>query len=64
METLNSNDVVFLISKADLQHEAQKKIGRKLNFEEIEIARKGLQFGLLTDIETIYRTIFFEMINQ
>ncbi len=32
--------------------------------EEIQIAKKGLEFGLLTDIGTIYKTIFTEMIGN
>ena len=62
METLQSNEIVFAITKEDLQYEAKEKIGRELTDEEIHIAKKGLEFGLLTDIDTVYNTIFFEMI--
>lgn len=60
METLN--EIVFAIRKKDLQYEAKEKIGRELTEEEIEVAKEALQFGLLTDIDTIYKTIFTEMI--
>ncbi|MBI2967547.1 MAG: hypothetical protein HYY40_07015 [Bacteroidetes bacterium] len=64
METLQSNEIVFAITKDDLQYEAKEKIGRELTDEEIKIAKKGLEFGLLTSIDTVYKTIFSEMIGQ
>ncbi len=64
METLQQNEIVFAISKEDLQFEAREKIGRELTKEEILIAKKGLENGLLFDIDTVYRTIFSEMITK
>jgi hypothetical protein len=64
MRTLQSSEIIFAITKEDLQNEAKGKIGRKLAEEEIEIAKKGLQFGLLTDIDSVYNAIFTEMITQ
>lgn len=58
------NEILFTITKGDLQEEAQEKIGRELTDDEIRIAKKGLESGLLTDIETVYQTIFNEMINN
>jgi len=56
------NDIIFSITIEDIQKEAVEKINRNLSEEEIEIAKNGLEWGLLTDIETIYNTIFREMI--
>lgn len=64
METIRQNEIIFAITKEDLQFEAQEKIGRELTDDEIRIARKGLESGLLTDIETVYQTIFNEMIDN
>lgn len=64
METMISNDIVFAITKNDLQYEAKEKIGRELTDEELQVAKKGLEFGLLTDIDTVYQTIFSEMIAK
>lgn len=64
METVQLNKIVFAITKEDLQFEAKERIGRILTDEEIYIAKKGLESGLLTDIETVYQTIFKEMIND
>ena len=61
---MEQNDSVFSITLEELQNEALRIIGRTLTEEEVYIARKGLEFGLLTDIDTIYKTIFFEMITK
>ncbi|MGD0337502.1 MAG: hypothetical protein ABSB78_01800 [Bacteroidota bacterium] len=52
---------ILSITVGDIQNEAIEKIGRTLTQEEILIAKKGLEYGLLTDIDTIYSTIFYEM---
>ena len=57
------HNIIFQITEADLQNEAMEKIGRKLTENEIEIAKKGLDWGLLTGIDAVYNTIFTEMIN-
>lgn len=62
MDFLRSDEIVFVITKQDLQFEAKEKIGRELTDDEISIAKKGLESGLLTDIDTVYQTIFTEMI--
>ena len=64
METINKEHLVFAITLDDLQNESLEKIGRTLTDEEIYIAKKGLEFGLLTDIDTVYSTIFTEMIDN
>jgi hypothetical protein len=58
----NNSEYVFAISVEDLQYEAKEKLGRKLTEEEIEIAKKGLEYGLLTGIDSVYGAIFEEMI--
>ena len=62
MDASEKDKLVFSITLEDLQYEALEKIGRTLTEEEVHIAKKGLEFGLLTDIDTIYGTIFHEMI--
>jgi hypothetical protein len=62
METVTKDNLVFYISKEMIQEEAKQRIGRNLNFEEIEICRNGLEWGLLTSIDPILQTIFTEML--
>lgn len=64
METINKDDILFYISKETLQYEAMDKIGRSLTEEELDIAKDGLEWGLMFDIETVYNTILFEMIKK
>ena len=62
IETIDKEDILFYISKESLQYEAMQKIGRYLTDEELNIAKKGLEWGLMTDIDTVYNAIMFEMI--
>lgn len=62
METIEKDKLVFYITLEELQSEALEIIGRTLTEEEIQVAEKGLEFGLRTDIDTVYATIFFEML--
>ena len=64
MEKIDKDDLLFYITKEDVQYEAQEKLGRKLNDDEFHKARKGLEWGLLTDIDTVYNTIFIEIENN
>lgn len=64
METTNHKIVLFAITIGDVQNEAKEKLGRELTPEEILITKKGLDSGLLTDIHTVYNTIFTEMLEQ
>jgi hypothetical protein len=64
METIEKEKLVFAITLPDLQHESLERIGRILTDEEIHVAKKGLESGLLTDIGTVYKTIFSEMIGK
>ncbi|MDX2305607.1 MAG: hypothetical protein NW226_22555 [Microscillaceae bacterium] len=62
MEKIEQPEILFAITMEDLQSAAKEKIGRELTNDEIEIAKKGLAYGFMTDINTIYNTIFNEMI--
>ena len=64
MKTFSEDNLLFSISKEDIQFEALEKIGRTLTGEELEIAKKGLEWGLLTDIDSVYSAIFEEMIKK
>jgi len=60
---LKEDDVIFLVTKEDLQNEATDRIGRQLTDEEILIAKDGFEWGMRSCIlDTTYETIFNEMI--
>ena len=58
------NELLFYITKEDVQNEAMEKLGRHLTDEELYVARKGLDWGLMTGIDIVYDTILFEMIKN
>ncbi|MFC2719403.1 MAG: hypothetical protein ACFN40_02400 [Bacteroidota bacterium] len=60
----NPDRILFCITEEELQFEAKQILGRKLNEEEIIIAQKGLDYGIMTSIDVVYRTILKEMIDQ
>ena len=64
MITTNYENILFAITTEDIQNEAKEKIGRELTLEELLIAKKGLESGLLTDIQSVYNTILNEMITK
>ncbi len=64
METINKEEVLFYISKETMQDEAMRAIGRYLTEEELDIAKDGLEWGLMTDVDTVYNTILHEIIKN
>ena len=58
----NPDRILFCITEEELQFEAKQILGRKLNEEEIIIAQKGLDYGIMASID-VYRTILKEMID-
>jgi len=64
MDAINKEDLLFYVTKEDVQFEALEKIGRELNEDELDIAKEGLDWGLMTSINSVYDTILFEMIPE
>jgi hypothetical protein len=59
---MEKDNIILMITKDDLQREAQQRIGRELTDEEIDVAKDGLDWGLQTcSMDIIYDTIFTEM---
>ena len=61
---VDRDELLFYITKEDVQNEAMEKLGRHVTDDELYIAQKGLESGLMFDIDTVYRTIFEEMIDE
>lgn len=59
----NPDRILFCITEEELQFEAKQILGRRLNEEEIIIAQKGLDYGIMASIDVVYRTILKEMID-
>jgi hypothetical protein len=52
---------LFTIAVEDIQSVALERLGRTLSDDELLIAKKRLEWGLLTDINTVYNAIFDEI---
>ena len=58
---MEEEEILFVITVADVQHWAEEKLGRRLTDEELQIAKDKLEWGLSEDIDMVYNTIFEEM---
>jgi len=64
MKALERDDIIFVITKKELQDEATERIGRELTEEEIDIAIYAFEWGFRTmAVDVTYQTIFTEMIK-
>ena len=52
----NQEEYIFSITVEWVQLEAERLIGRKLTTEELYSVKKGIEWGLLTDIDTVFET--------
>ena len=59
-----NDNIIFKSQSTICKMKQWKKSGRKLFDEEIDIAKKGLDWGISTSIDTVYHTIFTEMIKN
>ena len=55
---------LFTIAVEDIQSVALERLGRTLSDDELLTAKKSLEWGLLTDIDTVYSAIFDEVIEN
>ena len=58
---MEEEKILFVITVADVQHGAEEKLGRRLTYEELQIAKDKLEWGLSEDIDMVYSAIFEEM---
>ena len=58
---MEEEEILFVITVADVQHWAEEKLGRRLTYEELQIAKDKLERGLSEDIDMVYSAIFEEM---
>lgn len=58
---MEGDSALFIIRITDVQAYAQEKLGRELTYEELQVVKKGLEWGLCEGIDTVYEAIFEEL---
>lgn len=58
------DEVLFTITKRDLQYEAIHYLGRELTEEEYTTAKKLLEYGIGENLSYTYWGVFFEIIDK
>jgi hypothetical protein len=64
METVNRENILFLITKNEIQEEAYRRTGRYLSEMEMNSFQKMLEWGLLNGIDTIFNAAFEEVVEN
>ncbi|MBM4054038.1 MAG: hypothetical protein FJ264_05085 [Planctomycetes bacterium] len=62
--TSQKNEILYAITKEDVQLEARRILGRELDDREILQAKKHLEFGIGESINSVYNCIFNEIIRK
>ncbi len=63
-ENLNGDKIIFSVTEDDLQQEAVRLVGKRLNEDELYVAAKGIDWSLSFDIETVFRTAINEAVKN
>ncbi len=64
MGTIQQSEIIFAITKEDLQFEAIHYLGREMNEGEYAKAKKLLEFGVGENLIHIYLGIFLELMDK
>lgn len=55
---------IFSISVEWVQLESERLIKRRLTDDELYSVKKGIEWGLLTDIDTVFKAAIEEAVSQ
>lgn len=64
MELINKDELIFSITKDWIQKESDQLIGRNLTECELDTVKKCIEWGLLTDVDTVFKTAIREAIKN
>ena len=64
MDLINKEELIFSITKDWIQKESNQLIGRNLTECELYTVKKCIECGLLTDIDTVFKTAIHEAIKN
>ena len=64
METQKNTEAIYPITVGDLQNDAVRRIGRKLNDDELHTARKCVEWGLSSIVDITLRSAIEEAVDK
>ncbi len=64
METQQDKNVIYPITVEDLQKDAIKRIGRKLNEDELYTAKKCVEWGLSSIVDITLKSATEEAVDK
>lgn len=64
MKTNQNTKVIYPITIGDLQNDAIKRIGRKLNDGELHIAKKSVEWGLSSIVDITLKAAIEEAVDK
>ena len=59
----DNEKIVFSVTVGDLQEESMRLIGRRLTDLEFYTAKKGIDWGLSFDIDTVFKAAIDEAVD-
>lgn len=60
MESINEDVLIFKITEKWVQKESNELIGRDLTEYELSSVKKSIEWGLLTDIDTVFKAAIYD----
>lgn len=64
MKTNQNTEVIYPITVGDLQNDAIKRIGRKLNDDELHTAKKCVEWGLSFIVDITLKAAIEEAVDK
>lgn len=58
------NEILLTITKEDLQEEANHYLGRNMNDEEYQKAKKLFEYGIGENMSLVLQEVFYELLNN
>lgn len=61
---MNDEELLFYINAGWVQEEAMRYVQRRLTRSELHSVKKGLEWGLTTSIDVIFKTAITEAVEE
>jgi hypothetical protein len=61
---MKDEENLFFVNVGWVQEEAMKRVNRKLTYFELQSVKKGLEWGLTWDIDTVFETAITDAVEM